>query len=904
MRRSLLSLLFFSLASMAPGLSLASMALAQDDAPPPEAAPEEPAPAAEEPAAPEPEEAAATPSEADDDAIDEAAREAAIETLRTAHIGDLAARSRTAVHASRPMLRVSGDITNIERSLPGVERNIARLAHPARLARIPRLPQRELVDARAEWRRHANVLEEWQRTLGERIAELEEARTTMVELRREWAELRDVSDAAGRPAERHERIVTMLQETRDSAAAMDEARDRYSALGDRISELQIVAEDVVDQLRDAATAYHERLLIQDSPPIYQGLTRETEGASLLHEARTGLMEHTDTPIELLQELWPQAVGLAFAFSLLVALLYALARTRAPTLGPPDEVVVAQPAGPFAREVLKRPFASAALLALLAATFLLEHAPIIVYDAIFFATLIPLWRAVPPLTSVVVRPLVRGAIVFVALHRLQAMLPEGTSLLRIVLLIEGAIGVGAMAWWLRFQHREAHARESTGEGKVLGAAMARGLTVLTLIGLSVALAVNLAGYVFLATVLSRGAGMSAYAALSLSGAVIVAEAVLDLLVVSPWGQHLRSFREHAGLVRRNWLRLLSFVAVLLWVSMSLAGYGLLTPLETWAEDFLSEPHTIGTLELSLGEVLGAIVILILTSYVLRFVRFELELDVLPRMKLEPGVDGAISGLTRYAIGGLGGLFALAYLGIDAEQIALVAGALGVGIGFGLQNIVANFIAGVMLMIERPVRIGDFIEVGTLVGVVRRIGLRSSTVRAADGAEVIVPNEKLISREVVNWTLTDRRRRVAVKVAVPDGIQPEPVMALLKKVVGHAIGSSKPEDVEVNLESFGKGGLEFTALFWAASFEDSVRLKSEVSLAVHEAIKREHLDSLPPPAPATPSAPVSGSPAEKLAGGPVTPPPAMPPPPPPAEPVVSSAPVELRVPSADPPKSSKD
>jgi small-conductance mechanosensitive channel len=221
-------------------------------------------------------------------------------------------------------------------------------------------------------------------------------------------------------------------------------------------------------------------------------------------------------------------------------------------------------------------------------------------------------------------------------------------------------------------------------------------------------------------------------------------------------------------------------------------------------------------------------------VLRLVRFFLEQDVLPRLALEPGVDGAISGLTRYVLGGSGLLLALGALGIDASQIALVAGALGVGIGFGLQGIVANFIAGIVLMLERPVRLGDFIEVGSLVGSVERIGLRSSTVKGLDGAEVIVPNESLISREVVNWTLSDRRRRVEVKVGVAYGTDPHRVIEILRRVATEHRDPAVGVDVEVLFRAFGESSLDFSLEFWARSFAASIELKSEIGLAVHDAL----------------------------------------------------------------------
>ena len=751
------------------------------------------------------------------DAVEEAR-----ERLRGAHVGELAGRTRVATHAARPLLRASGDIVDIERTLPNLEAEIRRLVAPARIERVPSLPQRELTDLRATFRRHARLLDGWQGSLTEHIGELETARSAVVELRRTWSELRELSERAGGTGERHERIRAAHETTRTVASELDVERDRCAELSDRIADLQTSVQDMMELLRDAAGAYRERLGVADAPPLWSGLSRG-EG-SLAEDARASFLARTDAPSALLSDLGPMLGVLGLLAVLVLGGLVLLARRVAAVGGK-------RPMGPFALEVLERPVAATSLLVLLSATVLLEHAPIVVYDALFFAALIPLLRAVPPLAQPALRPLVRGAVGFVFVDRLQSILAEGSALLRLVLLAEGLLAFVAAAAWLR------STRSSERDRLLASVRLAVGAGALVI---AAALLANLAGYLFLATALTRGVGYGTYAALGLSGGVIVLEAVVDLVIASPLGDSIRSLAEHGELVRVRSYQALSAAAALLFLGLLLDGFGLSGPFYGWAEEVLGAPHRIGTLELSLGEVFGAILVLVVTYVVLRLVRFHLELDVLPRLSLEPGVDGAISGLTRYAIGGSGLLLSLAWLGIDAEQIALVAGALGVGIGFGLQGIVANFIAGIVLMLERPVRLGDFVEVGPLVGRVERIGLRSSTVKALDGAEVIVPNESLISREVINWTLSDRKRRVEVKVGVAYGSDPRQVHRILEKVAMEHEGVVQFESSRTLFDGFGESSLDFSLQFWAGSYEDGVRLKSEVALAVHDALKDANIE----------------------------------------------------------------
>jgi len=130
--------------------------------------------------------------------------------------------------------------------------------------------------------------------------------------------------------------------------------------------------------------------------------------------------------------------------------------------------------------------------------------------------------------------------------------------------------------------------------------------------------------------------------------------------------------------------------------------------------------------------------------------------------------------------IGFVFAIAAAGFGMDNFAILVGALGVGIGFGLQNIFNNLVSGIILAFERPIQEGDIIEVGELWGTVKEIGIRASTIFTFDGAEVIVPNGNLISNELINWTLTDRNRRAEVLVGVKYGTDTDSVLEILKDV----------------------------------------------------------------------------------------------------------------------------
>ena len=164
----------------------------------------------------------------------------------------------------------------------------------------------------------------------------------------------------------------------------------------------------------------------------------------------------------------------------------------------------------------------------------------------------------------------------------------------------------------------------------------------------------------------------------------------------------------------------------------------------------------------------------------FIRFVLREDVYPHTRLTRGMSYAISSLLNYVIVALGFLLALGALGLDLTKVTVLAGAFGVGIGFGLQSVVNNFVSGLILLFERPVHVGDIIEVGDISGEVSRIGIRASTLRTWQGAEIIVPNAQLVTDQVTNWTLSDRTRRIDLPVGVDYGSAPDKVVEVLEAV----------------------------------------------------------------------------------------------------------------------------
>jgi small-conductance mechanosensitive channel len=219
------------------------------------------------------------------------------------------------------------------------------------------------------------------------------------------------------------------------------------------------------------------------------------------------------------------------------------------------------------------------------------------------------------------------------------------------------------------------------------------------------------------------------------------------------------------------------------------------------------HCDAQLPVTVGDLTLASVVLLLGTLSWRYVNTLFAVTIFPRMPDDPGVRFAVVTLCRYAILGLTIMIALGAIHLDLAKIGVVLAALGVGLGFGLQEVVSNFVCGIILLLERPIRIGDVVTVAGTTGKVDRINIRATTIINSDNQSMIVPNREFITGNLVNWTLKDKILRVPIKMSVAYGTDPDRVVDLL-------LGIARADaDVMINpapsaaLEGFGESSLLF-------------------------------------------------------------------------------------------------
>ncbi len=312
-------------------------------------------------------------------------------------------------------------------------------------------------------------------------------------------------------------------------------------------------------------------------------------------------------------------------------------------------------------------------------------------------------------------------------------------------------------------------------------------------------------------------------------------LIDWLKDQPALRHLHSSDTEMGWEKvKNFIR---FGLVLIYLTAFTHYFYISDAISDRIMEFLTSDRSIGSLTFDYLGILLFLLVIYLSSKVASWIKFFSEgKSYYGSVKKTSTVATSL----RFGVIMLGFLLALFLSGIPIDKITIILGALSVGLGFGLQNIVNNLVSGIILIFERPVQAGDFVEVKTYSGIVKEIGIRASVVRTFDGAEVIIPNGHLISEEVINWTLTNQHRRVEVIAGVSYGSDVRKVKEILSGIIEDFPGVLKLPKPVVLFKELGESSLNFSTRFWVSNIDDWLIIKSDMTTAIYEAFNEAGIE----------------------------------------------------------------
>lgn len=260
-----------------------------------------------------------------------------------------------------------------------------------------------------------------------------------------------------------------------------------------------------------------------------------------------------------------------------------------------------------------------------------------------------------------------------------------------------------------------------------------------------------------------------------------------------------------------------------------------------EVFSVHIFTLGNQNVELWTLLYFLLLIFLLVYVTKFLTNWIVTKVFAKSKIDIGVRMSIGKITRYTIIFFGLVIILQTVGIDLSSLTILAGALGLGIGFGLQNITNNFVSGIIILLERPIKVGDRIEVGKIAGDVVDISMRATTIVTNDNIAMIVPNSEFISSNVINWSYTDRKVRFNFPVGVSYKENPERIREILIDLALQNDGVMKEPKPDVLFTEFGDSSLNFNLRVWTSKYIDRPGvLKSQLYYQIHKRFKEEGIE----------------------------------------------------------------
>ena len=268
-----------------------------------------------------------------------------------------------------------------------------------------------------------------------------------------------------------------------------------------------------------------------------------------------------------------------------------------------------------------------------------------------------------------------------------------------------------------------------------------------------------------------------------------------------------------------------------------GFGWLTRI--WRS--LNQPYQIGSIEVSVTKLVQGVLILVIALLLSRTLSRLLQRRIAKRAYLDPGLRYTLGRLTQYLIIMLGLLFALkAAFNLDLTSIAVIFTALSVGIGFGLQYLAADIASGFILLFERPVRVGDRITIGEDEGDVQSINLRTTVVTTNDRISIIVPNSRLVSQRLINWSYGDPRARIAIPVGVATDSNIEQVSKTLLEAaegVDNVLADPPPK---VQFLKFGDWSLDFRLLVWTNRPRLHAQIRSDINYRIERLFREAHIE----------------------------------------------------------------
>ena len=744
-------------------------------------------------------------------------------------VAEIAAQAATTTAFLRDLtsrLAPSAEIERIQRALPEASKLI-ELESEGTAHMLRGQPSLAAIASQQElWEARQLQTDRWLSTLTRRTSDLQAEMGRLTELQARWGRAQASAQASQAPGPVLQQVADLLA---GIAAAQAELQAQLTAALDLQSH---VAQEVARCSAVLAQIAHVQgqamggILVQDSPPIWSAEGWAAGRSVVRGRVQDVLASRWEALVRYGRDPslgWPLHLG---SFLVLVGVFRA-ARRRVPQWTAAGQEVSS------ATAAFGYPYSAALIVPIVLASSPTSAVPPTLRQFFEICALVLAIRLARPMMDRRMAPWLYtlGLLFLVDVARQNLAGVSGFE--QAVLMVEMLAGIAALGYALTCGRLRPATLQPRGDGDLSPAL--RWTAYLVLGAFSVALIAGPLGYMRVGRLLAAGILSSGALALMFYACVLVVKGLVAFaLRVWPL-ELLQMVQRYRDLLERRTGMVLRWGAIGGWTVRTLDYLGLFQPVLAAGAAVLAARLERGAVSLSMGDVVEFVLVVWLAYLVSAFVRFVLQEDVFPRVRLPRGISYALSSVLNYVLIAFGFLLGLGALGLDLTKVTILAGAFGVGIGFGLQSVVNNFVSGLILLFERPIHVGDIIHIGDLSGEVRRIGIRASVVRTWQGAEIIVPNAQLITERVTNWTLSDRRRRIDLPVGVNYGAPLEKVFQLLESVAQAHPRVLRDPAPRAFFMRFGDSAIHYELRVWVEDFAEWAQIHNEVAAAVYTALQ---------------------------------------------------------------------
>lgn len=587
-----------------------------------------------------------------------------------------------------------------------------------------------------------------------------------------------------------------------------------------IARLQLEASNTRDQIKLSLISFKSQMLVKEQPYLYElKPSKETAIKAITASMKRALITFS----VYYNQSWPQRLLIA----IIIISFWMLVRSAIRTLRKQNDITVLR----LARRWVRVPLIPSLFIGFGIGQFFYDDAP-----AVFIQYM---WLVLAILgTLIFYSEFNKKTIAIWGFGLILFLVAGGSNLLiqalpldRWVMVLLSLTGIAVSAIFL-YQYQA---------GEKTDMPLIRALIILFMAQMAISFFANVMGRYTLAKIMLTGGYFNILNGVILFWMMLLISDFVILMV--EWIKDKESFSSYFNLtkIKEGTRPILKTAMIVLWIIVFIKNLNLYSLFKDGLDEALSKTRFLGNFEFTLWSIFTFFVVIYLSFLLSNFVNYVLGNS--GKQAIQAGGKSKIGGavlILRLVIITLGFLLALAAAGIPLDKVTIIIGALGVGIGFGLQNIVNNLVSGIIIAFERPINIGDQIEVGGRLGKVMEIGIRSSKLATFDGADVVIPNGDLLNQHLVNWTLSSNYRRVEALVGVKYGTNLNLVKDLLNQILQHQHGVVSYPEPLVLVNQFGDSSIEFRLLFWTNDIGNWVNLKSNILLQIDEVFKANQIE----------------------------------------------------------------